>query len=206
MLVEGEHGRCIRLGLKCLVFWLIRIENQRTSNIFAAAYASKMIVVLVRLWWKLTSMLRSFSFTNLLSWWSNRCTMAVKSGINWWTHFSHWAYILLTVSLPTHVRCICLFRGLICLWNDLDASAPIQWLLNFLFYFLFNLFLYIIDFFLVLFVRWQASMVWVHCLGNDDLPLVVLFAWRTASLLYRRVAPSHTWVVFNRACHEHMRT
>ena len=165
-----------------------------------------MVIVLIRLWWELTGMLRPFSFTNLLSRRPNRYRAVVKSGVYWWTHFCHWTYISLTVSLSTHVWCICLLRSFICLWNDFNASAPIQWFFNFLFYFFFDLLFYIINFLLVLFVRWQASMVWVHCLGNDDLPLVVLFAWRTASLLYRRVAPSHTWVVFNRACHEHMRT
>ena len=206
MLVEREYSCRICLGLKCLVLRLLRMEDQRPSNIFTAAYASEMIVILVRLWWELTSMLRSCNFTNLLSWWSNRSSVVVKSGIYWWTHFCHWTYISLTIFLSTHMRCICLLRSFICLWNGFYASTPIHWLFNFLFYFFFNLLFYIINFLFVLLVRWKAPMVRVHCLGNDDLSLVVLFTWRTAALLYGWVTPFGAWVIFNRACHENMRT
>ena len=95
ILIEWKYGCCICLYLKRLVFILLMLENQRSSTIFAATYTSKMVITLIRLWWKLTSMVRPRRLAYLLTWRSYRWVMTFKGSIDWRAHLCLRAYISL---------------------------------------------------------------------------------------------------------------
>ena len=96
LLIEWKDGRCICLYLKRLVFILLMLKNQWASTIFAATYTSKMVITLIRLWWKLAGMVGLRSLAQLLTWRSYRWSMMFKGSIDRWAHLCLGAYIPLT--------------------------------------------------------------------------------------------------------------
>ena len=96
LLIERKDGCCISLYLKRLVFILLMLENHWAGTIFATTYTSKMVITLIRLGWKLTSMVRLLSLAQLLTRRSYRWSMTFKRSVDRWAHLCHWAYIPLT--------------------------------------------------------------------------------------------------------------